>query len=123
MSEESQAQAAPAPEPSAGVKKSRESAEALPYETIAILSVFTRPYRSFEIVLSGVDRLARTIGEGTNAILLVGVLFYTSILFALPYGAILDINRFWRISLLFAGSLAICFPSLHISAPLWAAGT
>jgi hypothetical protein len=44
---------------------------------------------------------------------LVGLLL-SSVLFALPFGAVLDLGRFWKVAWLLIGSLLICFPSLHI---------
>ncbi len=77
-------------------------------------SMFLLPLRALELVLSEQERLARTIASGRSSVLLVGALLYTSILFALPFGAVLGLDRFWRVALLFVGSLGICFPSLQV---------
>jgi hypothetical protein len=37
-----------------------------------------------------------------------------SVLFALPFGAVLGIDRFWRVAALLVGSMLICLPSLHV---------
>lgn len=67
-----------------------------------------------ELVLSEQERLVKTIATDGNTALLAGALLYAGILFALPYGAVIGIERFWRIAVLFVGSLGICFPSLQV---------
>ena len=37
-----------------------------------------------------------------------------SVLFAVPYGLVLGLDKFWHITALFVGSMVICFPSLQV---------
>lgn len=87
---------------------------ALPHEGSELRSVFALPFRIMQVVLSEQERLVKTIASGGNGVLLVGALLYTSVIFALPFGAVLGLERFWRIAVLFVGSLAICLPSLQV---------
>lgn len=70
--------------------------------------------KGMEVVLAESNRIAMGVGSGRYPGLLVLLLLTTSLLFALPYGAVLDPERFWRVAALFVGSLAICFPSLQV---------
>ncbi|MEW6071751.1 MAG: hypothetical protein AB1726_04025 [Planctomycetota bacterium] len=85
-----------------------------PHPAGELRALFGRPHRTLAVVLAEPERLASTIAAGRNVVLLVGALLYTSVVFALPFGAVLGLERFWRVALLFVGSLAICFPSLQV---------
>jgi len=85
-----------------------------PHGKKELYAVFTMPYKIIDLALSEWNSLVKTISSGNNVILLTCVLLYTSIIFSLPFGAVLGIDRFWRVALLFLGSLGICFPSLQI---------
>jgi hypothetical protein len=67
----------------------------------------------FEYVLGGKDRLARSIRDGKGIWRLAGMLLAASLLAAIPYGLVSPRAEWWKIAVLFTGSLAICFPSLH----------
>lgn len=76
--------------------------------------MFLRPYRVIEVILAEWKRLSSNISGQRHLGLLVAVLYLSSVLYALPYGAVLGVERFWRVAVLFLGSLLICFPSLHV---------
>ena len=42
------------------------------------------------------------------------VLTVATLVFALPFGAVLGLAGFWRVSVLLLGGIAICVPSLHM---------
>ena len=86
----------------------------IPFETGQLRATFTRPQRILDVVFTDRARLVETVAAKRDLGLLVAVLLYASVLFALPYGAVLGWERFWRVALLFLGSLAICFPSLQV---------
>ncbi len=85
-----------------------------PYDADELRAVFKRPHHILNIVMSEPGRLAGTIGAGRHLGLLLTILLGTSILAALPYGWVVEQNRFWNIVFLFSGSFAICFPSLLV---------
>ncbi len=91
-----------------------ELAEVEPHSPGELKAIFKYPLRIMELVLTEQERLSKTIVSGANPMLLAGTLLYTSVLFSLPYGAVLGISRFWHIAVLFVGSLLICFPSLQV---------
>jgi hypothetical protein len=75
--------------------------------------VLVRPQRVIEYVLGGKDRLARSIWDGRGIWRLAGILLGVSLLAAIPYGVVSPQATWWKIAVLFTGSLVICFPSLH----------
>ncbi len=85
-----------------------------PHGSNLLRSVFLRPMRMLEVVLSEQEKLARTIASGDNLVILVLGLLYATVLFSLPFGAVIGIERFWRVAVLLVGSLGICLPSLHV---------
>lgn len=91
------------------------AAEAVgPHGSNQLRSVFLRPLRMLDLVLSQQEKLARTIAGGDNLPILVLSLLYATVLFSLPFGAVIGIERFWRVAVLLVGSLGICLPSLHV---------
>ncbi|MEM7517089.1 MAG: hypothetical protein AAF368_09235 [Planctomycetota bacterium] len=58
--------------------------------------------------------MTRTLVEREHALLLAGALGYVTLLLSVPYGAVLELGRFWRIGLLLIGTLSICLPSLQV---------
>lgn len=96
-------------EPDSGAP--RASAHFTPAE---VRIVFALPHKILEIVLSERDRFAASIAQGRPIGWLVAAMLFTSVLFALPYGAVLGSDAFWRVAVLFLGSMLICFPSLHV---------
>ena len=98
----------PAPMPRAEVP------EAKAFAVEEIQQIFRSPLASFDLVLAQQARLSQTIRHGERPLLLAMALFFTTLLFSLPFGAVVDISRFWRVALLLLGSLAICLPSLAV---------
>jgi len=76
-----------------------------------LVRVFTRPLRAVDLVLAERARLVTTAMHG-SPVLLSAVLLFTSVVFTLPYGFVL--GEPWRIAVLYVGSIAICWPSLHV---------
>ncbi len=104
----------PGMEPAGGLAEGPPPPAVRPHDVGELRAVFSLPFRVISVVLSEQERLARTIASGGNGVLLVGVLLYTSVLFTLPFGAVLEVERLWRVALLFVGSLGICLPSLLV---------
>ncbi|MHC4470207.1 MAG: hypothetical protein ACYTDY_06820 [Planctomycetota bacterium] len=73
-----------------------------------------RPHLAAEYVLGRPDRLAGNLARVDGLPLLSLLLFLAGILFAVPFGAVPPVASFWKVSLLFTGSVVICFPSLHV---------
>jgi hypothetical protein len=96
------------------LEKAAETAEPEPYAEEELRAVFRRPHRAVEVVLAERGRLAATLTDRRKLGLLVALLFVASALFALPYGAVLDLHNLWKVVQLFAGSALICFPALHV---------
>ena len=85
-----------------------------PFARGELQAAFTRPQRILDVVFTDRARLVETLSQRDTALLLAALLVYASVLFALPYGAILGWRRFWNVALLFLGSLAICLPSQQV---------
>jgi hypothetical protein len=85
-----------------------------PYSAAELLAAYVRPHRAVEVVLARWRRLAANIAEGRRLRHLLGLLVLASVIAAIPYGAVVGPDRFWRVAALFLGSVMICFPSLHV---------
>src|SRR5690349_5416788 len=85
-----------------------------PFDARELRAAAVRPHRWIDLVLADRARLAKTIAGGDDLLLLSGILLATSVLAALPYGAVLGPHRVLRVAALTLGSVAICFPSLHV---------
>src|SRR5262245_22861073 len=85
-----------------------------PFDAGDLRAAARRPHRWIDLVLVDRSRLAKTIARGDNLLLLCGILLATSVLSTLPYGALLGPDRALRVAALILGSVAICFPSLHV---------
>jgi hypothetical protein len=72
------------------------------------------PLRWVDLILVDPRRLAATVSDRVEIVLLAGIMLAVSVLTALPFGAVLGWERTWQIAALFVGSLLICFPSLHV---------
>lgn len=79
-----------------------------------LITALRRPDQLLQLVLVQRERLHVSIARDANLWWLVGVLMLGSMLYALPFGAVLGLERFWRVSALLVGSIAICVPSLHV---------
>ncbi|MBW2277206.1 MAG: hypothetical protein JRF63_06920 [Deltaproteobacteria bacterium] len=91
-----------------------ERAAAEPYSPGELRTVLRRPHKVVEIVMAERGRLAASLSDRRNLGMLAAVLLLASVIFALPYGAVLAPGRLWQIVQLFAGSALICFPALHV---------
>jgi len=87
---------------------------ALPFSSAELRRAFRRPLRVLDVVFTERDRLVATLAARNVPLALVGVLLFASVVFALPYGAVLGWGSFWRVAATFLGALAVCFPSLHV---------
>ena len=85
-----------------------------PFNDDEIRSVLLRPHRIVGFVLAQRDRLSASLVGGRHLGLLIVLMLGTGVLAALPFGAALNLDGFWKAALLFTGSAAICFPSLHV---------
>lgn len=95
-------------------QKNDDTEETLPFSSSELRKLLTRPHRLVDLVMSKRRRLAATVADEHRLPTLAIGLLLSSLLFALPFGAVLDIGRLWRVAWLLVGSLLICFPSLHI---------
>lgn len=108
------APADPTTEPAhAAVEPQREPE---PFSDRELRLALVRPHLVIDYVLGAKERLARNLSEGQGLWQLALLLLLTSVLSTIPYGALSPARSFWRIAMLYTGSLAICFPSLHIFA-------
>ncbi len=88
--------------------------EIFPFTQQELGALFTRPHRVVEMVFTDRRRLAANIAREHRLPLLTLGLLLTSLLLALPYGAVMSPERFWVVAVMLSGSLLICFPSLHV---------
>ena len=72
------------------------------------------PLRMADLVLGERRRLAANVAQEHRLPSLLLALAVATAVFALPFGAVLGLGRFWRVAALLLGALAICVPSLHV---------
>lgn len=84
------------------------------YGLSEIQSVLKRPDRAVEFVLGRPDRIASTVGGGKHLWPLSLLLLLSGLAFAVPFGAVPPVSAFWKISILYTGSVALCYPCLHV---------
>ena len=72
------------------------------------------PLHMVDLVLGERRRFAMNVAQEHRLPSLLLVLVVATAAFALPFGAVLGLGGFWRVAVLLLGSLAICFPSLHV---------
>jgi hypothetical protein len=72
------------------------------------------PMRLLDLVLGERRRFAMNIAQEHRLPTLLAVLAVATAVFALPFGAVLGLDRLWRAAALLLGALAICLPSLHV---------
>jgi hypothetical protein len=65
-------------------------------------------------VLDSVDRVARNLAAGEGLWMLIVVLSGASLVATVPFGALSPVASWWKVSVLFTGSLLICLPCLHV---------
>jgi hypothetical protein len=85
-----------------------------PFDARELRRAAIRPDRVLDLVLVERARLARTIAAGGNLLPLFGILLATSVLSTLPLGAVLGRDRVLGVAALNVGSVALCFPALHV---------
>jgi hypothetical protein len=85
-----------------------------PYSAAELGEALRLPHRAIDLVLTQRERWIASLAQGRQAPRLLAVLLVTSLLYSLPYGLLLDPRRCWQIAALYLGSVAICFPSLHV---------
>jgi hypothetical protein len=90
------------------------SDEVYPFSQQELGAMLRRPLRTMDLVLAQGRRLAANIALDHRLPQVALVLLLTTALFALPYAAVVDVTRVWRVPLLLLGSMAICLPSLHV---------
>lgn len=94
--------------------ESEEGDTAVPFSVSEIARGFLLPFLNIEYFLGSRDRLAKSVAQQKNLLLIALLLLFNSLLFAIPYGVIGPIGEFWKIGILFTGPLVICFPSLIV---------
>jgi len=107
----------PAPDDAAaqaGAAPSYALAEAEPFSGWELRRALLRPYLIIEYVLGGRQRLARNLADGRSVWLLAGLLLAAGVVATIPYGALSPVRSFWKIAVLYTGSLLLCFPCLHV---------
>ncbi len=85
-----------------------------PYSVAELRQVLYLPHRAIDVILTDRSRWLSTVTGGQQAPLLLGVMLLSAGLYAVPYAAVLNGGRLWHIGALYAGSAAICYPSLHV---------
>lgn len=79
-----------------------------------LLRAFLLPHRIIDSLLGMRRRLAFNLSGQRNLALLALLLLFTTAIYAIPFSAVPPIAAFWKVALLFMGSVLICFPSFHI---------
>lgn len=85
-----------------------------PHDPRELRAALFGPVRAMDLVLTEKRRFLVTLTDDRSGWLLVAVLFLTSLVFTIPYGLVLGIERPWRVAALFLGSVTICLPSLLV---------
>ncbi len=111
---DSQADVRPATIPESRTQLLSTSGQLHPYSSQELLSAFLRPHRAIDVILAQRARWITSVAEKRELVLLVSLMFSTSLFYAVPYGAVIGWDRYWQISALYLGSVAICFSSLHV---------
>jgi CBS domain containing-hemolysin-like protein len=73
-----------------------------------------RPHELLQLVLTRRERLFTSVARAANLWWLVGALLAGTVLYAIPFGFVLEGLHFWKVPALLLGSVAICAPSLHV---------
>ncbi len=85
-----------------------------PFEAQELRAAALRPDLMINLLLAQWPRLCSNIAQNRELGLLLSLLLGATILFSLPYAAVLGMQALGKIALLYLGSMLICFPSLHI---------
>lgn len=73
-----------------------------------------RPDLIFEYVLASRHRLRENLITARGIWWLAAMLLSVSLVSTVPYGAVSPIRSFWKVAVLFVGSVLICLPCLHV---------
>jgi hypothetical protein len=85
-----------------------------PFAAAELRGVLRDPAQALEIVLAARPRLAASIAAVGRPWPLVAVLALCTTVASLPYGLVLGASAFWKVTVLFGGSVLLCFPSLQV---------
>jgi hypothetical protein len=96
------------------IEELEQEQQTLPFSGAELRRLFVAPQRALELFVSERRRLAVTIASGNRLGLVLLGLLLVSAVFVVPFAAVPGLDRIWRVPALFLGSLAICFPALHI---------
>jgi hypothetical protein len=88
--------------------------EVLSFSKQELRGMLRAPMRMVDLVLGSRGRFAMNIAQEHRLPSLMLVLTIATAGFALPFGLVLGLDRFWRLAALLMGGLAICVPSLHV---------
>ncbi|MGC4114058.1 MAG: hypothetical protein QM765_05250 [Myxococcales bacterium] len=87
-----------------------------PLSAEELRAVWLKPHLLVEQILGQRERLMSNVVEQRHLMPLLLALAAASLVMAIPYGAVPPIAGFWKIAVLFTGSVLICFPSLYVFA-------
>ncbi len=88
--------------------------EIQPFAQHELTDCMRRPHRMLDVVLGERLRLAANLRTGSNVTALVTILLLCSVAFAVPFALIDGLERVAHITLLFLGSVLLCYPSLQV---------
>jgi hypothetical protein len=91
-----------------------EAEEPQPFSRQELRGMLRAPLRLIDLVLGERRRFAANVAQAHRLPSLLLVLAVAVVVCALPFGVVLVPTRFWRVAELLLGSLAICFPALHV---------
>jgi hypothetical protein len=94
----------------------------MPFSRLELRGMLRAPLRTVDLILGARGRFAANIAQEHRLPTLLLVLAAATAAFALPFGAVLGLDRFWRVAALLMGALGICVPSLHVFAKYLGAG-
>jgi hypothetical protein len=97
--------------------------EGMPFSRHELRAMLRAPLRMVDLVLGARGRFAANIAQEHRLPTLMLVLAVATAAFALPFGAVLGLDRVWRVAALLLGTLGICIPSLHVFAKYLGAGS
>jgi len=86
----------------------------IPFDAPELRAVLRRPARALEVVLAERPRLAASIAAADHSWQLAGILALCTAVASLPYGFVLGAASFWKVAVLYGGSVLLCLPSLHV---------
>jgi hypothetical protein len=88
--------------------------EVCPFSRQELRGMLRAPLRTMDLVLAQQRRFAMNVAHEHRLPTMLLLLFATTLLFALPFGAVLGLVQIWRVAALLLGALFICSPSLHV---------